>query len=1079
MKLRIKILLMVTTLVAGTVMATSTIIALGARQAILKQTEANGILVAQFLARMARFADRVPLDVERSIGEQMVAQATLTSHFIAVAESAGLSPEEINQRLETIASETVIDEFWITDADGYAYLRNVPEIDFTFSPDPEEQPQASAFWSLLSGEESTVVQESRRREVDSRIFKYVGVGGVDQARIVQVGEEINILEQLRQQVGLVRLVNELMDGQTIVAVRIVDQNLVNLARSVSAGAGGITSLDNPMDIANLKRAIEQNQTISYIDGSILKVIVPVLNEQEQVSGATLLYLSTTHIRSALVQGMKRIALVSALIFSIGLLASLLLARKVTEPLAQLTAATAAVESDRFEAQSLARVAIRNDELGLLATVFQSMVNKVQEREQGLKDAKETLHRSEAYFRSLIEHSSDVIIILDAEGNIRYGSPSLSSVLGYNLADFWEHQFTEFIHPKDLPSVTDALTQAKQLPGTGMPFELRFKHRNGSWLIMEAVSNNLLQDSAVEGLIINLRDITERKQAEDWQRAKETAERANQAKSQFLANMSHELRTPLNAIIGYSEMLQEEAIDLNQDDFVPDLQKIHGAGKHLLALINDILDLSKIEAGKMDLYLESFDISAMIQDVVSTIAPLATKNNNTLIVQCPEAIGELYADHTKVRQNLFNLLSNACKFTENGTITLTVEREQESGEWGVGSKGQDQEFAVQFRAAPSHSSSPLPIPDSRFPTPHSPLPNSYITFRVTDTGIGMTPEQLDRVFDAFTQADASTTRKYGGTGLGLAISQRFCQMMGGDITVTSEVGRGSEFTMQLPAIVQLKGEAPEPERLAKPSLSYPNEFPTVLVIDDDPTVHTLIRRFLDKEGFRIESAFSAEEGLRRAKELHPAAITLDVLMPSTDGWTVLSTLKNDPQLMNIPVIMLTILDNQNMGYALGASEYLTKPIDRQRLLQVLNQHCTAPIADSTHPPSSSHILLIEDDSVTRDMVRTMLEGEGWTVSEARNGQEGIGQLNEHQPAMILLDLMMPEMDGFGFVAELQSRPEWRSIPVVVVTAKNVTALDKQILRGRVEHILQKGAYSCEELFTTVRHLVTKCTSQGTL
>jgi PAS domain S-box-containing protein len=1033
--------------------------------------------MAQFLARMARFADRVPSDVERSIGEQMVAQAVLTSHLVALAEEAGLSSEEMNQRLQTIAEQTVIDEFWITDTNGYAYLRNVPEIEFTFSPDAAEQPQASAFWSLLTGENPTVIQESRRREIDDRIFKYVGVGGIDQARIVQVGEEVNILEQLRQQVGLIRLVNELMDGKTIVAVRIVDQNLVNLARSVSAGSGGITSLDNPVDIANLQWAIAQNKTISYMDGSILKVIVPVLNEQEQVSGATLLYLSTQHIRSALVQGMKRLSLVSALIFAIGLLASLLLARKVTEPIAQLTAATAALESDRFEAQSLAQVSIRNDELGVLARVFQSMVNNVQEREQGLKDAKETLHRSEAYFRSLIEHSSDVIIILDAAGNIRYGSPSLSSVLGYNLADFWEHQFTEFIHPQDLPSVAAALAQAQQIHGTGSPFELRFKHHNDSWLIMEAVSSNLLQDSAVEGLIINLRDITERKQAEDWQQAKETAERANQAKSQFLANMSHELRTPLNAIIGYSEMLQEEAIDLDQDDFVPDLQKIHGAGKHLLALINDILDLSKIEAGKMDLYLESFDVFALVQDVVSTIAPLAAKNNNTVKVHCPETIGELYADHTKVRQNLLNLLSNACKFTENGTITLTVERGMAIGQRRLG--------------------------------------NDDITFRVADTGIGMTPDQLDRVFEAFTQADASTTRKYGGTGLGLAISQRFCQMMGGQITVTSEVGRGSEFIMQLPAIVQpivqpiaqpivqpiaqpkdelerLEAERLEAERLEAERLEAekekltklttfptPNELPTVLVIDDDPTVHRLMQRFLAREGFQIESAYSAEEGLHRAKALHPAAITLDVLMPSMNGWAVLSTLKNDSQLMDIPVIMLTILDDQNIGYALGASEYLTKPIDRQRLLQVLNQHCCDPSAQPIDALNTSPILVVEDDPVTRDMVRTMLEGEGWSVSEARTGQEGIDQLIEQRPALILLDLMMPDMDGFGFVTELQTRPEWRSIPVVVVTAKNITASDQQVLRGKVERVLQKGAYGCEELFTTVRHLVTRCATQGTL
>jgi PAS domain S-box-containing protein len=642
MKLRIRILLMITSLLAGTVMATTTIIALGARQAILKQTEANGILVAQFLARMARFADRVPHDVDEAIGEQMVAQAAIVSRFVAVAEAAGLTSDEINAHLRTIAEQTVIDEIWVTDEQGHAYLRTEPDINFTFDPDPQKQPQASVFWSLLTGE-TRVTQESRRREVDDRIFKYVGVSGIDQPRIVQVGEEINILEKLQQQVGLVRLVNELIDGETIVAVRIVDRNLTNLARGVASGFQGTASLDDPTDIANLRMAIDQGKTLSYRDDSLLKVIVPILNEQDQVSGATLLYLSTQHLRDAIFNGLEQTALIAGLIFAIGLLASLVLARKVTQPIAELTAAAAAVERDRFEPHQLTKASTRRDELGLLAQVFQRMMNKVQEREQGLRDAKEALHRSEAYFRSLIEHSSDIIIILDAHGKIGYGSPSLTTVLGYQLSDFWGRSLFELIHPDSLDTVRAAFDRIMQTGGVGLPFELQFRHHTGTWLIMEAVSNNLLQDPAVAGIILNLRDITERKQAEELKTAKETAERANQAKSQFLANMSHELRTPLNAIIGYSEMLQEEAIDLEQDFFIPDLKKIHGAGKHLLTLINDILDLSKIEAGRMDLYLETFEILPVIQEIVSTVEPLAIANQNTLVLNCTPELETMYAE----------------------------------------------------------------------------------------------------------------------------------------------------------------------------------------------------------------------------------------------------------------------------------------------------------------------------------------------------------------------------------------------------------------------------------------------------
>jgi len=1034
-------------------MSTATILALGARQAVLKQTESNGILVAQFLARMARFAEQVPYEVDIAIGEQMVAQATIVSHLVAVSEAAGLSTEQINSRLRTIVDQTILDEVWVTDARGHAYLRTVPEINFTFDSDPEKQPQASAFWPLLTGEQPTVVQASRPREVDDRIFKYVGVSGIDQPRIVQVGEEINILGRLRQQVGLVRLVNELVDGKTIVAVRIVDRSLANRARGVSSGFRGTASLDNPMDIANLRMAIDHSQTLSYMDGSLLKVIVPVLDERGQVNGATLLYLSTQHVRSAMIEGLERTALVAALIFAIGLLASLVLARKVTQPVAELTTAAAAVESNQFQSQNLAEIATRGDELGRLAQVFQNMMDKVQEREQRLHDAKEALHRSEAYFRSLIEYSSDVILILDAGGKIRYGSPSLTTNLGYVLSDFWGQPLWGFIHPDDLPVIKATFDQLMQVPGTRLPFELRFRHDDQSWLIMEAISNNLLHDPTVEGVILNLRDITERKQAEELQNAKETAERANQAKSQFLANMSHELRTPLNAIIGYSEMLQEEAIDLNYSEFIPDLQKIHGAGKHLLTLINDILDLSKIEAGRMDLYLETFDIATMIQEVVSTIEPLAAKNYNTLIINCSKDLGTLHADLTKVRQNLLNLLSNACKFTENGTITLTVERKQELGI-------ADQEIGNKDREGG-----------------HLPLP-AWIIFQVADTGIGMTPEQLERIFDAFIQADASTTRKYGGTGLGLAIAQRFCQMMGGEIDVQSQVGQGSKFTMRIPGIVvDPKEPKPAPSHTVSRSLEPLKEnAPIVLVIDDDPTVHALMHRFLHKEGFQIESALSAQEGLKRAKELHPTVITLDVLMPSTDGWTVLSALKSDSDLANIPVIMLTLLDNQNIGYALGASDYLLKPIDRSRLLRVLQERCCQPIAASAEPGRNvPSILVVEDDSITRDMVRSMLEDEGWEVIEAVSGREGIEQLQIHQPGLILLDLMLPDMDGFSFVAELQKQEMWRSLPIVVVTAKHITFDDEQRLRGRVKQILEKGAYSCEELFTTVRHLVTKCST----
>ena len=497
--------------------------------------------------------------------------------------------------------------------------------------------------------------------------------------------------------------------------------------------------------------------------------------------------------------------------------------------------------------------------------------------------------------------------------------------------------------------------------------------------------------------------------------------ANRHKSEFLANMSHELRTPLNAIIGYSEMLEEEAADLDQKTFVPDLQKINGAGKHLMSLISNILDLSKIEAGKMDLYLEDFEIIPMIKEVIATVKPLIERNANTLQLHYADGLGQIRSDVTKLRQMLFNLLSNASKFTERGTITLSVGRESANG-------------------------------------------NQWVNFSVSDTGIGMTPEQTSKLFQAFTQADTSTTRKYGGTGLGLTISRQFCHIMGGEITVSSTPGAGSTFTIRLPAIVtESKADVlRRSEETASTTEQVSEGAPIVLVIDDDPTVHDLVQRFLNKEGLNMIAARSGEEGIRLAKELHPAAITLDVLMPGMDGWAVLTELKADPALCEIPVIMLTIMDEKQMGYALGAADYLTKPIDWDRLAAILQRY------DCARPPCP--LLVVEDDPVMRDMLRRRLEKEDWTVIEAENGRVALERMTERQPDLILLDLMMPEMDGFQFLDEIRKRKDWHAIPVIVVTAKELSAQDRQRLNGSVEKILQKGAYSREELIREVRDLV---------
>jgi len=392
----------------------------------------------------------------------------------------------------------------------------------------------------------------------------------------------------------------------------------------------------------------------------------------------------------------------------------------------------------------------------------------------------------------------------------------------------------------------------------------------------------------------------------------------------------------------------------------------------------------------------------------------------LDVRCPDEIGAMRADVTKVRQALFNLLSNATKFTEHGTVALSVTRELIDGVDSV-------EFAV------------------------------------SDSGIGMSPEQTARLFQAFSQADSSTTRRYGGTGLGLAISRHFCRMMGGDITVESEIGKGSTFTVRLPAEVAGPPTTSEPG-VAPTSGPTSDGGPTLLVIDDDATARELMQRFLATEGFHIVTSSSGADGLRLAKELLPDAITLDVLMPGMDGWAVLTALKADAELADIPVIMLTIVEEKSMAYALGASEYLTKPIDRSRLTAVLERYRRENQARS--------ILIVEDDADTRDSLRRALEPNGWAVDEAENGQIGLARVEKSRPGVILLDLMMPEMDGFEFITELRRHEQWRSIPVVVITAKDLTAEDHRRLNGYVASIVQKSAYNREMLLAEVRDLLAR-------
>jgi signal transduction histidine kinase/CheY-like chemotaxis protein len=491
------------------------------------------------------------------------------------------------------------------------------------------------------------------------------------------------------------------------------------------------------------------------------------------------------------------------------------------------------------------------------------------------------------------------------------------------------------------------------------------------------------------------------------------EMASQHKSQFVASMSHELRTPLNAIIGLTEMMVSNAPRFGTEKAAEPLRRVHRAGTHLLGLINQVLDLSKIEAGKLELNPETVNLAPLLEDVIGTARQLAEQNKNRLVLEAQENLGQLTVDPMRLRQILLNLLSNACKFTKGGEIKLGVKR----------------------------------VVDGR----------NWIEIAVADTGIGMTPEQQVKLFEEFTQADSTTARQYGGTGLGLAITRKLARMMGGDVTVTSEPGKGSVFTVRLP------GSADSQARSSTGSDGHHS--PTadrVLVIDDDAIARELIADHLKAEGFSVVTAAGGVEGLKLAKDLRPTAITLDVMMPDLDGWSVLAALRKDPELADIPVIMVTIVDEHRRGIALGAAGYLTKPIDRERLHRLVSRF------RASTPPT--RVLVVEDDAVQRERMRGWLEGPQWAVREAANGREALDRLQQGKPDVILLDLMMPEMDGFAVVAALQKEPAWRDIPVIVITSLDLDAKDRERLNAGVQFVLVKERFRPADLVERIRRLV---------
>jgi len=535
-------------------------------------------------------------------------------------------------------------------------------------------------------------------------------------------------------------------------------------------------------------------------------------------------------------------------------------------------------------------------------VYVTCIRDISER----KRAEESVRDSEAGFRAALEALGEGVVIADEQDQIVYVNSRMAHLTDYSMEEMLGEKVSELLVPEEDAEPYRARSEML-LQGFSEQVEAMVKRKGGERFWAE-INATPFRDphGEVIGTLSAIIDVTERKRIqEELVRAIDDSEDANRAKSTFLANMSHELRTPMNAILGYNELLQEEAQERGLTELLPDLEKIQQAGRHLLRLINDILDLSKIEAKKIELHIESFEVDALIGDVVGTMQHLVARHGNRLDVRRGEELGSMRADLTRVRQVLLNLLGNAAKFTENGTITLDVGRAVERG-------------------------------------------RTWIRFIVKDTGIGMSPEQVSKLFQAFTQVDASPTRKYEGTGLGLVISRQLCRIMGGDVTVESQLGKGSTFVIKIPANV----EGPRTTTLtpvkSRPTTSPTKGPPLVLVVEDDRHAFDLLGRFLAKEGLRVAAAATGAEALEQARRLKPQLITLDLVLPDQSGYEVLQELQSDPALAQIPVFVISMVDDESRGIAMGAVEHMTKPINWRRLSEALRKH----LGQETLAPASS-------------------------------------------------------------------------------------------------------------------------------
>lgn len=788
----------------------------------------------------------------------------------------------------------------------------------------------------------------------------------------------------------------------------------------------------------------QQEVVTYstdASGEPLLVIVEPLLDEEKIAAWTRVVFSLSQVRREEWQSIQRMILVTLALVLAGIVGVYVAQRKVSSIfrgiVAKLQDAVTTFGMPQPQSSSTALGAgegVQTVQAG--QGEFEYLTSVVTRTAELLTKQSEVLRESEMKYRSVAQSANDAIVSADQRGNIIAWNTGAERIFGYQEAEVLRKPLTMLMPERYQAAHKQGLDrmrltgQAKILNST---MELAGHRKGGQEFPLEL---SLSAWKTGEGTFYTgiIRDITERKHAEEALRAltasleqkvkERTAElevardqalTATQHKSEFLANMSHELRTPLNAVIGFSEVLLEKMfgeINRKQEEYLGD---ILGSGRHLLALINDILDLARIESGHTELDLGTFELPAVLNDTFTLIRERAKRHGIQVSLDIDHRLGRFTADERKLKQILLNLLSNAVKFTpDDGALSLK---------------------AV--------------------------LRSDHAEISVSDTGIGIEPEFQQKIFDEFFQV-GDHLRKREGTGLGLALTKKFIELHGGRIWVQSAKGQGSTFTFTLPVLpTQEERSAPTG---AKPD-AHPNA-PLALVVEDDPAAAKLLSIYLTEAGFSVEIAADGDAGFEKAKTFQPAVITVDILIPKTDGWELLTQLKADQATASIPVVVVSIVDEPGRGFSLGAADYLLKPVDREVLARVIQR----VVRNNARDQRGRSVLVIDDDPVILELMEAVLRPEGFEVLKAKDGRHGLQIARERNPDLVVLDLLMPDMNGFEVADEMHGCPETASIPIVVLTNKSLSREEKDRLNGRIIAIRQKGEFHREDFVAQVRSLL---------